>query len=125
MTALKQVVAQLKKDGLVKTQAEIAGQVQQKSSYFSSVVNAKKPISVTLLKHLYHKFNININFIISGGKGEIYCSKLEEFMLEEGETPYQVIADYKSMKQEIISLKQQLNDKEKIIRLLEESGAKK
>jgi transcriptional regulator with XRE-family HTH domain len=125
MTALKQVVDQLKKDGKARTQEEIAEKVQQDPGYFSLVVHAKKPISYHLLVHLYNRFNININFLISGGYGNIYRSELEGLLLEEGEDPSLYVTKVKGLQEEVITLKERIQDKDTIIEFLKKEKENK
>ncbi len=124
-SALKMVTEQLIKDELVVNQKKIAKLLKVGEGALSLMVNGKRTISFKLLAGLFDKYNVNINFIMSGGKGDIYISELEGLILEEGESPYQFLAQHKVMTNEIAQLKKQLHDKEKIITLLEGNEPKK
>lgn len=123
--ALRTVIDQLIRDELVATQKKLAKQLKVGEGALSMMLHGKRAISFTLLAGLFEKFNVNINFIMSCGKGDIFISELEGLILEEGDSPYQFLAQHKVMANEVVQLKKQLEDKDKIIRLLEATGGTK
>jgi hypothetical protein len=124
ITALLLIQKQLIKDGKALSQKHIGKMLGKGSSGFNLMVNAKRGISYEILKGFYEKFNININFIISGGKGDIYRSELEGLILEEGENPQQYMTNHKILEIEVRKLKDQLQDKETIIQLMKSAREK-
>jgi len=108
MTALQKVFEQLIKDGKVENQADLANQTGFAAVPMSQMLRGIKPLPYRLLETLHNDFNINVNFLVSGGKGEIY--------LDEGPD---ILARVDALEKEIDILKKQLEDKNKIITLME------
>lgn len=107
-TALQQVFDQLKKDGRVTNQADLADKTGFAPVPMSQMLTGKKPVPIRLLESLYEDFGIDTNFLISNGKGEIYRSGKSD--MDE-----RVAA----LEKDNSILKKQLEDKEKIISLME------
>lgn len=108
MTALQKVYEQLKKDKKVESQADLAEKTGFAPVPMSQMLRGIKPIPLRLLETMHDDFNINVNFLLSKGEGTIY----------KGEEP-DMIAKVVGLEKEIEILKKQLEDKNKIISLME------
>lgn len=124
MTTLEKIYEQLRKDGKVINQTEFAQRTKMHTTPMSQMLNGKKPLPYKFLVRLYHAFNININFIISNGEGNIYRNDLDNIILEDGETPYDFMNKYKTTQKDLQVLEAQIRDKDKIINLLEQKQGK-
>lgn len=108
ITALQKVFEQLKKDGKIFTQSDLAKQTGFAEVPMSQMLRGKKPIPIRLLESLHDNFNINVNYLVSKGKGPIYLD--DESDLE---------AKVSVLEKEMEAIKKQLEDKNKIITLME------
>lgn len=98
---LRMVFEHLRSVNKAKTQKAFAKKVGYAETPLSRMLAGSKPIPFALLRKLYSIYDININFIVSDGKGEMLNSTT------------------RAREKEIVLLNRQIEDKNKIIRLLE------
>lgn len=119
---LKTVYDELIKSHVVRTQNEFSTLIEFNQVATSQMLHGLKPINIRLLEKLYFKLNINTNYLISGGQGNIYRDP--ECMAQPGE-----IVSLKSSLKNCLEEKDKINktlaDKEKIIFLYEALTKKK
>ncbi len=112
-TALEKIYRHFKERGIVTTQREFAEKLKYAPSPMSRLINGVKPIPFPLLKTLYNKYRININFVISG-EGDMYIKESSD---DEKSALRDKIA---ALEREMEVLRKSLSDKDKIITMLEE-----
>jgi len=124
ITALNRVLDQIETDGYALHQKGIAAEIKIGPGALSEMVNNKRNISFALLSGLYKRFDVNINYIISGGKGSIYIDELEGLILEDGGNYSRYGAQFKNLYEEIKELKERIQDKDTIIQLMKKGKEK-
>ena len=107
-TALQKVYDQLKKDGKIESQIDLAEKTGFAAVPMSQMLRGIKPIPLRLLESLHDQFDVNANFLLSSGKGDIYRA-------DESDLSVKLL----QLEKENEILKRQLDDKEKIISLME------
>lgn len=119
-TALHAVFARLTSQAKVVTQKDFAEKLKYNEVSVSRMLRGEKPLPIKFLKNLHNIFDINTNFLVSG-KGPIYNSELMEVNEETGKVQEKI----KELEKENAVLKQQIVDKDKIIKLMEDSHSQK
>lgn len=116
-TTLEQVYSYLRENGKVRTQREFCNVLQYPETPMSRILKGTNPIPLRLLKSLYQKYRVNINFIISGD-GEM-------LLKDETDDPTSGLKlKIDGLEREIEILRKSLTDKDKIISMLESNKKK-
>jgi len=110
---LESIYNQLLTDKKVNSQRDFAEKLEFHEVAVSGMVNGKKALGMRLLQNLHDKFGININYIFSGGQGNIYLTEAEQY----NKVRLQADQELNALKQENEMLKTRIADKEKIIAL--------
>lgn len=110
LTPLKNVYLSLRNDKLVTSQADFGRKTKYNAVHISEMLRGKKPIPYRFLKIIYKKYGININYIVSDGKDGPMYLKNADYSLKNATDQLQKENDM---------LKEVIQDKDKIIHLLE------
>ena len=116
-TVIKKIYDRLAAENKVKNQTEFAGQLGYEKSPFSRIINTGRPMTMRLLENLYSKFDVNINFIVSKGRGNMFLSDVDKITRQDLEVVTELKEQNQRQQQEIERLKNAIADKDLIIEL--------
>lgn len=99
---------------------EFAAQTAFDNYSMSRMLSGDKPIPYRLLKSLHENFQVNANFIVSDGQGEIYLpspADEDQPMTKELQESYGLRIRAEVLERDLQDCRKQLRDKDRIIEL--------
>ncbi len=121
LTPLKKIYERLNEDGKVTTQVDMATKVGYDKSPFSRMIKGVKPIPYTLLEALYNQFDVNANYIVSKGKGNMFLTDTEKVTRKDLELSKELKDHVDHLQNENQVLKKMIADKDLIIELFQKN----
>lgn len=116
-SALRLIFEKVKQLGQVSTLKEFARELGTYSHTLNEMFKGQRPVTLKVLTNLHDKFNINVNFLLSAGGGEMFRRQFEKLDSSiSGEIELAVL------KNEVEHLRKEMGSKDKIIALLEKKG---
>ena len=120
-TPLKKIYDKLYGDKKVKSQSDFAAQLKYHATPVSMMLTGKKPMPYKFLVALYKIYNVNVNYLISKGSGNMFLDGAEKMSRKDYEAAEAIKERNIRLEKENEDLKQRIADKDKIIRLLEKN----
>jgi transcriptional regulator with XRE-family HTH domain len=118
-TALKTIFNQLKKQGKIISQKDLAEKTGYFESQLSQMLDGSKAMPVRFIRQLMEKFNINVNYILLEGPGEVPM-----FIDAEASQIKKLEQENEQLEEKIKYLLTRLDEKDELLKMYREKHGK-